>query len=175
MIVGGRGEQPRVIDPSIESGVSIFQVAGDVAIYTTEESGSSQIRTARLDGSRVAKIYTIDLAQLIVSAVTPDGRLVFTVPNIGDPDQVSGGTLYSARLDGSDPQRIGSGISTADGTVVKPVDQDFEAITPSGRLVIEAEFRAVGVGSQLVLATSDAAASRLLTQATAVRFAGLIP
>jgi hypothetical protein len=162
-----------VIDPHVDSARSL-QVAGSMAVYVAGDAGSSEIRSAHMDGSGVVTIYVQDLAQLSISALTSDGRVVFTVPNVGDPDQVSGGFLFSARLDGSDVSRIGTHVATATGASI-PIDQDFEAVTPSGRLVFEVEYKTGGVASQIAVGAAASTSAQQISQAPGARFAGLVP
>jgi hypothetical protein len=171
-VVGALGGQPRIVDPAIGSGARSLQVSGGSAVYVIEYAGTSEIRSARLDGSRVATLYVQDLAALGIAAVTRDGRVVFTVPIVGDPDQVGGGYLWSARLDGSELRRIGKDVATGSGTA-SALDQDFEAVTPSGRLLIEVEYQPTH--SQLALTASDSSSAQQISEGIGVRFAGLVP
>jgi hypothetical protein len=106
------------------------------------------------------------------SAVTSDGRVIFHRTLAGQPE---GGQVYSVRLDGSELGQIGGQVTLGStGGPQAPSDQDFEALTPSGRVILEAEFEGI-VGSQLLAAAPDDLEATRLTGLTSVRFAALVP
>ena len=85
--------------------------------------------------------------------------------------------MFSVKLDGSDDRPVGITVTGADGKALPegPLDQDFEAMTPTGRVILESEFASTGGGSQLVVGSAGSEAAQMLSGATHVRFKALIP
>jgi hypothetical protein len=172
--VGASGGAPRVIDPTAGMNVRVGAVAKGRAIYTGDTTHWPSLRAARLDGSGVVTLCEKLPWLPFFSGLMPDDRVVFYRALSGQPDE--GGRVYSVKLDGSDLRPIGTTIADASGKpiVSSPSDQDFEAITPAGRVILEGEFEASGNVSQIFVGAADSDTARELS-AGSVRFMALIP
>jgi hypothetical protein len=127
----------------------------------------------KLDGTGLVSLVEALPQVPFFAALTADGRVVYYRSLSG---QLEGGAIFSVKLDGTDVQPLGTTIVAADGTPLPsgPLDQDFEGVTPNGRLILESEFASMN-GSQLVVAAGDHDGAKLLPGASQVRFAALIP
>jgi hypothetical protein len=128
------------------------------------------LRTAKLDGSGAAQLCAEPLWKPFFSAVTSDGRAVFYRALLG---QLEGGALYSVKLDGTDLKPMGNHVVNPDGTAYsrRLEDQDFEAITPAGRVVFEAEF--AETSSHLLLGDGGPRGQRIVDRED-LKFAALV-
>ena len=82
---------------------------------------------------------------------------------------------YSVNVDGSSLTPMGTQIEDqAAGTRINPTDQDFEAITPSGKVILEAEFEGYRASTLVVTSPGNLGASPLAALGAA-RYAGIIP
>jgi hypothetical protein len=174
LAVGAAGGAVRVLDPAAGSTVRIGAVQAGQVVYTCDGPHWPALRAAALDGSGVASLIEAPPALPLFAGLTDGGRVVFYRSLAG---QLEGGQVMSVKLSGDDLRQVGATVSTPDGQPLggSPLDQDFEALTPSGRLVLESEFAVTGGGSQLLLGAADSADARLLAGATHVRFAALVP
>jgi hypothetical protein len=159
------------LDAALGGDVLLPRAAGDRIVYSTKGQTALSLRSARLDGSSTTVLCEHLLWLPFVSAITGDGRVIFHRALAGQPE---GGGVFSVRLDGSELQQLAAQVELAPGqTNQAPADQDFEAVTPSGKVILEAEFEGT-LGAQLFAASPADAATRL-TPFTSVRFAALIP
>lgn len=151
------GGQHRVLDAAPGAQARVAKIVGDRAFSVGIGPAGGLLRTSKLDGSGATELCNEPLWTPFFSAATGDGRVLFYRALAGRPD---GGQLYSVRLDGGDLQPIGSSTRDADGTALGPPrDQDFEAVTPSGRIVLEAELQ--GTASHLFVSAGGADARRI--------------
>ena len=86
-----------------------------------------------------------------------------------------GGQAFTVKVDGTDLHAIGTDVRAWDGTSSRiPADQDFDAVTPAGRVILEAEFEGVRAPQLLVATTGTVPAHALDGEGTIV-FAGFVP
>lgn len=163
------GGAARTLDAAAGSSIHFGAVVDDRAFFTGGEKGG-ELRTAKLDGSGATQLVGEPTWLSYFSTRTPGGRVVFYRALIG---QVEGGRLYSVALDGTDRQPVAEHLVQRDGSPLDrvPADQDFEAVTPSGRVVLEAEFD--GTASHL-LVTPGSRDGRRIADQTNVKFAALV-
>jgi hypothetical protein len=173
MAVDAAGAGPaRTLDPAAGTDIVVSRIVGDRVVYTGTGATALALRAAKLDGSGVTTLCEQVLWLPYFSGVTPDGRVVFHRALAG---QLEGGQAFSVKLDGTELRQFGSDVRAADGSrSMSPFDQDFEAVTPSGRVILEAEFEGLQQ-PQLVLASPQASAAALLAQLDGLKFAAVIP
>jgi len=175
LAVAASGGAPRVLDPSAGSNVRLGAVHAGQALYVSDTPHWPSLRAAKLDGTGVTTLLEQAPQLPFLGGVMPDGRVVYYRSLAG---QLEGGHVFSVRLDGSDRRPVATSVAGSDGQVLSggPEDQDFEVITPSGRLILESEFELTGGGSQLVVGAADQDGARVLSGAmTYVRFAAIVP
>jgi hypothetical protein len=172
--VSAAGGPARVLDPAAGSHVRLGTVQGGHVIYVSDTPHWPALRVAGLDGSGVVSLCETIPWVPFFSGLMADGRVVFYRSLSG---QLEGGRVYSVKLDGSELRPVGGAVSDLGGKALAgaPSDQDFEAITPSGRLILEAEFESNGGGPQLTVGAADSDAARMLTELGHPRFAAVIP
>lgn len=163
---------PIVLDPAAGKNVRVGAIGGGRIVYASDTPQWPALRAAALDGSGVTSLVEEPPAIPFFSGLMPDGRVVYYRALAG---QIDGGRMFSVKLDGSDRRPIGTAVTGTDGKPMPagPLDQDFEVITPSGRVILESEFEASG-GSQLLVGAADKAAATILPGASHVRFTALI-
>jgi hypothetical protein len=165
------GGAPTLLDAAASAHVRDARLDGEHAFYVV----GSALRRARLDGRGTATLCDEPAWQPFFSAVTTsatsESRVVFYRTLAG---QLEGGKLFSVKLDGTDRKPVGVDVRDPDGKPhgEAPEDQDFEAITPQGRVLLEAEFE--GVESHLLLGAGGIDAQRI-TAHTKVKLAALVP
>jgi hypothetical protein len=159
------------IDPTGGANARVAKWLDGRVVYTCDGTLSRSLRIARLDGGGATTLVEKE-RWLPYFAAVAQGRVAFHRSLIADPE---GGAMFSVKLDGTDLAPLGSAVIPLDGTTHPALsDQDFEAVTPSGRLVLEAESEGV-LGAQLIIANADSLSARELTPFGALRFAGLVP
>ncbi len=162
------GGAMRVIDPAPGADAHVAKIVGDRAFTIGSGPTGGLLRASKLDGSATTELCNQPLWLPFFGTVTADGRAIFYRALAGRPD---GGLLYSVKLDGTDLRPVGSVARDADGTDLgAPADQDFEAVTPAGRVVLEAELQ--GTSSHLFVSGGGADAHRISDREHA-RFAAL--
>lgn len=168
------GGIPRVLDPAAGDKARVGGAHDGRLVYVTGGNGWPALRAARLDGGGVVSLCDDPPLRPIFSGISPDGRVVYYRTIAGFHE---GGRLRSVKLDGTDSRDVGSAATGAGDQPIPggPDDQDFEVITPSGRVILESEFEANGGGSQLLAGAAGTSAARLLTTAGRVRFAAILP
>jgi hypothetical protein len=166
------GGAPRLLDATAGTNLQIGTVQGGTVVYRCDTPHWPALRTVKLDGTGLVSLVE-SLPQVPFFAALTDGRVVYYRSLSG---QLEGGAIFSVKLDGTDVRPLGTTIAAADGTPLPsgPLDQDFEGVTPSGRLILESEFASMS-GSHLVIAAGDHDGAKLLPGASQVRFAALIP
>lgn len=175
LAVGAMGDAPaRVLDPAAGMEVRIGTVQAGHVFYVGNTPHWPALRAAKLDGSGVVSLCESPPKHPFFSGLMPDGRVVYYQALAG---QIEGGSMHSIMLDGTGARPVGTQVADVDGTPLPggPADQDFEVITPSGRLILESEFVAGAGGSQLILAAADRASARLLMGTDHTRYVGLVP
>jgi hypothetical protein len=165
------GAAARVLDPAVGTNIQIGAVEGGLVVYRSDSPNGPALRAAKLDGTRVKSLCETVPQIPFFAGMTSSGRVVYYRALAG---QQEGGRLFSIKTDGTDLRPIGTGVAGVDGKPMLVADQDFEARTPAGRLILESEFVTNG-GSQLVVASHDTDSAKLLAGASHVRFAALIP
>lgn len=172
-IAGGSGA-PRVLDPAAGSNVRIGAVHSGQVVYRSDAPHWPALRVAKLDGSGVVSLIEAPPALPFFGGISPDGRVVYYRTLSG---QLEGGRVFSVKLDGTDQRAVGVAVAGTDGKMLAggPSDQDFESLTPAGRVILESEFDVNGGGSQLLVGSAESDTARLLSGASHVRFAALIP
>lgn len=167
------GGAPTVLDPAAGANVRIGALRGAQLFYVCDTPHWPALRVAALDGSGVISLQEEPPVLPFFSGVTDDGRVVYYRSLAG---QIEGGRIFSVKLDGTDRRPVGTAVSTADGAPTGKglADQDFEAITASGRLILETEFAGKGEGSNLLVAAADSDAARLLPGTARTRFVALV-
>ncbi len=167
--VAAAGGATRLLDAGAGTPVKSAKVAGGRVFFSGGSTGHA-LRTAKLDGSGATELCAEPTWLPFFSALTPGDRVVFYRALAG---QLEGGRLYTVKLDGSDRRPLGEAVVNRDGTPFAnaPEDQDFEAVTPSGRVVLEAEFE--GIASHLLVSDGDPGARRLADQGN-VKFAAIV-
>lgn len=167
------GGAPTVLDPAAGANVRIGALRGAQLFYVCDTPHWPALRVAALDGSGVVSLQEEPPVLPFFSGVTDDGRVVYYRSLAG---QIEGGRIFSVKLDGTDRRPVGTAVSTADGAPTGKglADQDFEAITTSGRLILETEFAGKGEGSNLLVAAADSDAARLLPGTARTRFVALV-
>jgi hypothetical protein len=159
-----------LLDPAAGT-VTVGAVHGDVVVYRSEGSHWPALRAARLDGAGLTSLCEGAPKLPFFGGVTAEHRVVYYRSLAG---QLEGGRVYSISLDGKDERPIGTEVVSADGQPVGgPLDQDFEAITPAGRVIIESEFTTNG-GSQLLVGGTASTGAKILTGAGHVRFQTIV-
>jgi hypothetical protein len=174
-VAGADGGAPaRLLDPAAGPDVQVGAVSAGRVVYTSGTTHWPALRSAALDGSGVAPLCEEVPAVPFFGGLTPDGRVVYYRSLAG---QLEGGRVFSVKLDGGESRPVGLAVTAASGEALGegPTDQDFEAITPSGRVILESEFEETGGGSQLLVGSASADAARFLSGATHVRYKALIP
>jgi hypothetical protein len=175
LAVAASGGAPRVLDPSAGSNVRLGAVHAGQVLYVSDTPHWPALRAAKLDGTGVVSLLEEAPQIPFFGGVMPDGRVVYYRSLAG---QLEGGHVFSVKLDGTDRRPVATNVAGSNGQVISggPEDQDFETITPSGRLVLESEFELTGGGSQLVVGAADQEGARVISGAlTYVRFAALVP
>jgi len=164
----------RVLDAHAGASVRFARIFGDSVIFTGDGAEWAALRAARLDGSGARVLFEREVTLPIVAGVTSSGHVVFHASYLG---QLEGGQVLSAKLDGTETQQIGRDVYSTEGTrsANVPADQDFEALTPSGRVILESEYEGSTFGAQLLVGAPASGAARELTALGSVRFAALIP
>jgi hypothetical protein len=171
--IAAAGGDTRVLDPQAGTALQWVKQFGDRLVYTAETADSVGLRTARLDGGGATLLFQQEVTLPIATGVTADGRIVFHTVYVG---QLEGGRILSVNADGSDLMGVGNDIYDPSGLrQAAPADQDFEAITPSGRLIVEVEYEGNLYGSQLLQAGATSQTAQSLSELGAVRFSALIP
>jgi len=166
------GAAARVLDPAVGTNIQIGAVQDNLVVYRSDSPNGPALRAVKLDGTGLT-VLCEGVPQIpFFAGMTSSGRVVYYRALAG---QQEGGRLFSIKTDGSDLRPIGTGVAGADGKPLVVADQDFEARTPAGRLIVESEFITGGGGSQLVVASHDTDSAKLLPGASHVRFAALIP
>ena len=99
-----------------------------------------------------------------------DGRVVFHRALAG---QLEGGQVFSVNLDGGDLQALGTDVVGDASSLWPAMDQDFETITPAGRVIFEAEFEGI-LDTRLLSTTAGSTKAWKITSANRIRFAGLV-
>ena len=167
------GGAPTVLDPAAGANVRIGALRGAQLFYVCDTPHWPALRVAALDGSGVVSLQEEPPVLPFFSGVTDDGRVVYYRSLAG---QIEGGRIFSVKLDGTDRRPVGTAVSTADGAPTGKglADQDFEAITTSGRLILETEFAGKGEGSNLLVGAADSDAARLLPGTARTRFVALV-
>jgi hypothetical protein len=147
-------------------------VHGAHLVYRSEAPHWPALRAARLDGAGVVSLCEAPPKLPFFGGITADHRVVYYRSLSG---QLEGGRVFSITLAGTDDRPLGTDVVSADGkSLGGPLDQDFEAVTPSGRVILESEFAPTGGGSQILLGGTTDASAKLLTGATHVRFQALV-
>jgi hypothetical protein len=164
---------PRLLDATAGTNVQIGTVQGGTVVYRCDTPHWPALRAVKLDGTGLVSLVETLPQVPFFASLTADGRVVYYRSLSG---QLEGGAIFSVKLDGTDVRPLGTTIAAADGTALPsgPLDQDFEGVTPSGRLILESEFATMS-GSQLLVAAADHDGAKLLPGASQVRFAALIP
>jgi hypothetical protein len=158
----------RVLDVAPGADARVVKVLAGHVFTLAEAPAGAALRAAKLDGSGATDLCNKPLWRPYFGTVTSDGRAIFYRTLAGQPD---GGLLFSVKLDGTDLRPVGSAPRDGAGNALGvPADQDFEAITPQGRVVLEAELQ--GTASNLFTSAGGADATRVSDHAHA-RFAGL--
>jgi hypothetical protein len=171
--LGETGGASRVLDPAAGSTLRFVRLLGDRVVYTGETTDSVGLRTARLDGGGATTLYQEDVTLPVVTGLSADGRVIFHIAYVG---QLEGGQVLSVKLDGTGLMRVGSDVYDESGLrQAAPADQDFEAITPSGRLIVEVEYEGNLFGSQLLQTGASSTQATSLSEFGGVRFSALIP
>jgi hypothetical protein len=166
------GGSSRTLDADAGT-VRFAHLYGDRVIFTGANASAATLRVARLDGQGAQVLYQDDVSLPVATALSPDGRVVFHVSPLG---QLEGGFVDSVKLDGSELAHLGRDALAADGSKLgDPSDQDFEAMTPAGRVVIEHEYEGSTFGSQLLTTGANDGAARAFTPLAAIRFAAILP
>jgi len=166
------GVAARLLDPAVGTNIQIGAVQDGLVVYRSDSPSGPALRAVKLDGTGL-KALCEGVPQIpFFAGMTSSGRVVYYRALAG---QQEGGRLFSIKPDGSDLRPVGTGVVGADGKPMVVADQDFEARTPAGRLIVESEFITGGGGSQLVVASHDTDSAKLLAGASHVRFAALIP
>jgi hypothetical protein len=165
------GAAARVLDAAAGTNIQVGAVQVGLVVYRSDSPNGPSLRAAKLDGTGVKALCEGVPNIPFFAGMTSSGRVVYYRALAG---QQEGGRLFSIKTDGSDLRPIGTGVAGADGKPMVVADQDFEARTPAGRLILESEFVTNG-GSQLVVASHDTDSAKLLAGASHVRFAALIP
>lgn len=173
MAVGANGGAARVLDANAGTNVRIGAVRDGQVVYTCDVPHWPALRVAKLDGSGMVSLLEEPPSVPFFAGFMPGGRVVYYRSLAG---QIEGGRVFSVKLDGTDRRPVGTAVTGADGKALPsgPADQDFEAITPSGRVILESEFEVGSGGSQLVVGSTENEGARLLTGADHVRFAALV-
>jgi hypothetical protein len=143
------------------------------AVYTSTGSLTAELRAAPLAGGPVRTLWEATLRIPSPMAATPDGRVVFRTVLF---NQLEGGDLWVVDPAGGEATQVGQRIAAPSGEVSSSLlrDQDFQAVTPQGRIVFELETETNLVGSQLASGHPSAAVSRELSPNGSVRFGGLV-
>jgi hypothetical protein len=173
MTVAANGGATRVLDPNAGTNVRVGAVRDGQVVYTSDVPHWPALRVAKLDGSGVVSLLEEPPSVPFFAGFMPGGRVVYYRTLAG---QIEGGRVFSVKLDGTDRRPVGTAVTGTDGKALPsgPADQDFEAITPSGRVILESEFEVGSTGSQLVVGSTENEGARLLTGADHVRFAALV-
>jgi hypothetical protein len=168
------GAAARVLDATAGSNVKVGAVHEGQLVYTCDQPHWPALRVARLDGSGMVSLLEEAPSLPFFGGVLPGGRVVYYRSLAG---QLEGGRVFSIQLDGSDRRALATAVAGTNGQALGslPQDQDFEAITPAGRLILESEFEVTGGGSQLLVGSGESEQARLLSGASHVRFAALVP
>ena len=167
------GGDARVLDPAAGTTLRFVRLFDDRVVYTGETADSVGLRTARLDGSGATTLYQDEVTLPVVTGLSADGRVVFHIAYVG---QLEGGQVLSVRTDGTGLMRVGSDVYDESGLrQAAPADQDFEAITPSGRLIVEVEYEGNLFGSQLLQTGASSTQANSISEFGGVRFSALIP
>lgn len=171
-VVAAGGGAPRLLDAAAGTHVRVGGVRDGQVVYTCDAPHWPSLRVAKLDGTGAKTLLESPPALPFFGGILGD-RVVYYRSLAG---QIEGGRLFSVKLDGTEDRAVGTTVTATDGKLVPggPADQDFEAITPSGRLVIESEMEAGSAGSQLLIAGAETDAARVLTATDHVRFAAVI-
>ena len=129
----------RLLDASAGKKLTGAREVGDRVFFVGGMTGL-ELRTARLDGHGAVALCAQPGWQPFFGGVTAEGRAVFYRALAG---QLEGGRLFSVKLDGTDLQPFGETVQNPDGSpfTTPLADQDFEAVTPAGRVIFEAEFQ----------------------------------
>src|SRR5262249_30165205 len=137
----------RVLDPSAGTSVRFARQFGDLVVYASGSDSGLALRVARMAGGRAQQLFPPEFTIPVPTAVA-GGRVVFHTSYAG---QLEGGQVMSVRTDGSELSRLGRDIDGGDGQLhpSAAADQDFEAVTPSGRLIMEMEYEGQTFGQQL--------------------------
>jgi hypothetical protein len=171
--VAATGGATRLLDPTAGTNVVISAVQAGMVVYRCDTPHWPALRAVKLDGTGLVSLVEAVPQVPFFASLTSDGRVVYYRSLSG---QLEGGAIFSVKLDGTDVRPLGTTVAGTDGMPLPsgPVDQDFEGVTPSGRLILESEFSNMN-GSQLVVAAGDHDGAQLLPGASQVRFAALIP
>lgn len=167
------GGATRTIDADAGTRIHVFGTVGDRVVYTAARPSGWTLRSAKLDGSGATVLYEKPFMLPFVVATTGD-RVVFRAsPSM----TMEGGQLASVRLDGGDLRSIGYDVYGADGArrEALPSDQDFFAVTPSGRVILEVEYEGSTFGSQIVASAPRLASARELSELGRVWFGAVVP
>jgi hypothetical protein len=173
MSIAATGGTARLLDPTAGSALRFVRIFGDRIVYTSESLDAVRLRTARLDGGGALTLYQQEVTLPVVTGLSADGRVIFHTVYVG---QLEGGQVLSVKLDGTDLLRVGMDVFDESGLrMAPPADQDFEAITPSGRLIVEVEYEGGLFGSQLLQTGAGSTQASSISEFGGVRFAALIP
>lgn len=174
--MSAKGGATRSLDPAAGTALKVSSIARGRVFYAGSGPHWPALRSAALDGSGVTVLC--DHKPWVpffngLSSAASDERVVFYR---GLSGQLEGGRVYSVKLDGTDLRPVGETIDEGLGKAPSSAltDQDFEAITPSGRVIFEAEFEGSNE-SRLLSATAVEVSARTLTGLRAAKFAGLVP
>jgi hypothetical protein len=172
--VSATGGEPRLLDPTAGKNVRLDQLTSAAAVYVGEGPQALSLRAAALDGSLVSVLFERELTIPYASATTADGHVILHTSFAGE---LEGGQVYSVKLDGTGLAALGQQVADGEGIPVRgsQADQDFEAVTPSGRVIFETEYEGNLYGAQLVASAAEAPTGQALTPIGSLRFAGLIP
>ena len=171
MSVAASGGDTHVLDAAAGDAPVVSRFVSGRVLYIAEADTGSSLRAARLDGTGVAVLCERPLWLPFVTAVTADNRVLFHRALSG---QLEGGQAFSVNLDGTDLRAMGTQVVATDGSGHSPADQDFEAITPAGNVILEAEFDGAGP-RQLLIAAPGVATAHTLTGLSGIRYAGILP
>jgi hypothetical protein len=172
-LVPAAGGVDRVLDPAAGQHVKVSHATATQVFYTGDTPHWASLRAAALDGSSVAVLCGQTPWVPYFSGLTPDNRAVFYRTLSG---QFEGGAVYSVQLDGGDLRPLATKLLDLKGeaTSALPVDHDFEAITPRGQIILEAEVEGLP-GSRLVTGDASSPVARGVTPTAPLRFKALVP
>jgi hypothetical protein len=164
----------RTLDPQVGEAFHLFQVTETHVLYRVEVTGTPELRAAPVTSGPARSLLLREGFEVWAPAVTPDGHVLAQLTPQAESDLPGRGSeLWSVRLAGDDLTRVAHQID-AGATEEATADQDFEALTPAGRLILEVEYQGKVAGSQLCAGGPAAASARTVSDLGAVQFAGLL-